>query len=85
MPASIRRYRIPDSRLPFINAEIAQTTFQGRPHLVSSIVGYPGGRLHLETDHLRFEPLIEEDGRFLRIVNGTLYYAVGFEVCAVEL
>ena len=44
---SIRRYTIPDSRLPFVNAEVERTTFQGQPHLVSSIVGGgAGGRLY---------------------------------------
>jgi hypothetical protein len=42
-----RRYRIPDTRLPFINAEIAEVNFRGAPHLVSSIYGGgSGGRLY---------------------------------------
>ena len=47
MPNTIRRYRIPDSRLPFVNTELTETRFQGRPHLVSSVVGgAEGGRLY---------------------------------------
>jgi hypothetical protein len=43
----IRRYTIPDSRLPFVNAEVERTTFQGQPHLVSSIWGGAvGGRIY---------------------------------------
>jgi hypothetical protein len=41
-----RRFRIPDTRLPFINAEIAEVNFGGEPHLVSSTYGgKAGGRL----------------------------------------
>ncbi|GEM_PF-4561292 len=47
MPLPIRRYRIPDSRLPFINAEVTEARLQGQPCLVSSVVGgAPGGRLY---------------------------------------
>ncbi|MCD6364454.1 MAG: hypothetical protein J7M14_01125 [Planctomycetes bacterium] len=43
----IRRYRIAETRLPFVNAEIAQVEFQGLPHLVSSTWGgKSGGRLY---------------------------------------
>lgn len=41
-----RRYAVPDTRLPFVNAEIAQVEFQGRPALVSSIWCAAGGRLY---------------------------------------
>ncbi|MDE2999389.1 MAG: hypothetical protein OXU79_09980 [Gemmatimonadota bacterium] len=45
--ASVRRYPIPHSRLPFINAEVAQVSFQGADHLVSSIWGgSSGGRIY---------------------------------------
>ena len=43
MSPHIRRWRVPESRLPFVNAEIAQVRFQGEPHLVSSIWGGEGG------------------------------------------
>ncbi len=47
MPPRIRRWRVPDSRLPFVNVEMAQTVFAGEPHMVSSIWGgTTGGRLH---------------------------------------
>ena len=42
----LRKWAVPESRLPFVNAEIAKTTFQGEPHLVSSIWGGgSGGRI----------------------------------------
>lgn len=41
-----RRFAVPDTRLPFVNAEIAQVEFQGRPALVSSIWCAAGGRLY---------------------------------------
>ncbi len=42
-----RRFRMPDSRLPFVNAEIARVDFRGRPHLVTSVWGGgSGGRLY---------------------------------------
>ena len=45
--ASIRRYAIPHSRLPFINAEVALVTYQGEDHLVSSVWGgSSGGRIY---------------------------------------
>ncbi len=45
--ASIRRYAIPHSRLPFINAEVEQVSFQGEDHLVSSVWGgSSGGRIY---------------------------------------
>lgn len=45
--ASIRRYAIPHSRLPFINAEVEQVSFQGADHLVSSVWGgSSGGRIY---------------------------------------
>ncbi len=55
-----------------------------RGGLYASIDGRVG-RLHLEGDGLRFDPLMEDDGRFLQVVHDTLYYAAGFEVCAVTL
>lgn len=43
----IRRYNIPHSRMPFVNAEVEQTQFQGEKHLVSSIWGgSSGGRIY---------------------------------------
>ncbi len=45
--ASVRRYPIPHSRLPFINAEVEQVSFQGADHLVSSVWGgSSGGRIY---------------------------------------
>ncbi len=45
--ATVRRYPIPHSRLPFINAEVEQVSFQGADHLVSSIWGgSSGGRIY---------------------------------------
>lgn len=45
--ASVRRYPIPHSRLPFINAEVEQVWFQGADHLVSSVWGgSSGGRIY---------------------------------------
>ena len=45
--ASIRRYDIPHSRLPFINAEVEQVVFEGADHLVSSVWGgSTGGRIY---------------------------------------
>jgi hypothetical protein len=41
-----RRYAVPETRLPFVNAEIAQVGFQGRPALVSSVWCAAGGRLY---------------------------------------
>ena len=41
--ANMKRYQIPESRLPFVNAEIEKSTFGGSPHLVSSIWGGSGG------------------------------------------
>jgi hypothetical protein len=52
--------------------------------LYASIDGHVG-RLHLESDRLRFEPLTNDDGRFLQVVREALYYAAGFEVCTVDL
>ena len=52
MPAPVtldtaKRYRIPPTRLPFVNTEIAQVKFGGEDHLVSSIYGgASGGRLY---------------------------------------
>jgi hypothetical protein len=47
MQMNIRRRTVPDSRLPFVNAEIAQVRFDGEPHLVSSIWGGDsGGRIY---------------------------------------
>ncbi len=45
--ASIKRYAIPHSRMPFINAEVAKVQFRGDVHLVSSIWGgSSGGRIY---------------------------------------
>jgi 6-phosphogluconolactonase (cycloisomerase 2 family) len=45
--AMIKRYDIPHSRLPFVNAEIERTEFAAEPHLVSSIWGgTPGGKIY---------------------------------------
>lgn len=47
MTVPVKRYRIPDSRLPFVNAEIATVTINGEPFLVSSIWGgTAGGRIY---------------------------------------
>ncbi len=43
------------------------------------------GRLSIEADTVRFDPLIDEPGRMLQIKEGILYYATGFEVCAIPL
>ncbi|MSS71863.1 MAG: hypothetical protein EXS64_10280 [Candidatus Latescibacteria bacterium] len=61
-----------------------EATHDGAGHLYASIDGHVG-RLHLESDRLRFEPLTDDDGRFLQVVHDTLTYAAGFEVCAVTL
>ncbi len=43
----VTRLTIPETRLPFINTEIAETTFQGEKCLVSSVWGeMAGGRLY---------------------------------------
>ena len=45
--ASIKRYAIPHSRLPFVNAEVARVQFLGEVHLVSSVWGgSSGGRIY---------------------------------------
>jgi hypothetical protein len=47
MQYEVVRRRAPDSRLPFVNAEIAQIIFASEPHLVSSIWGGgSGGRIY---------------------------------------
>ncbi len=44
----MRKYQIPETRLPFVNTEIPEVEFQGRLHLVSSIWGgRNGGRIYL--------------------------------------
>ena len=43
------------------------------------------GRLSVGETTVSFEPVIEEDGRLLQVSGGMLYYAVGFEICAVQL
>ena len=43
------------------------------------------GLLHVETDRLRFEPVIGEEGRLLQAVEEDLYFAVGYEVCAARI
>jgi hypothetical protein len=43
----VRRYPVPETRMPFVNAEIAQVDVQGTPHLVSSVWGgHDNGRLY---------------------------------------
>ena len=43
----MKTWNVPDSRLPFVNAEVAKVEFRGEPHLVSSIWGGgAGGRLY---------------------------------------
>ena len=45
--ATMKRYPIPHSRLPFINAEVARAWFLGDIHLVSSVWGgSSGGRIY---------------------------------------
>ena len=45
--SATRHFRIPPTRLPFVNAEVACVPFAGTPHLVSSIYGGgSGGRLY---------------------------------------
>src|ERR1043165_6895624 len=43
-----RTFQSPETRLPFINGEIAQVQFQGAPHLVSGVWAneYAGGRIY---------------------------------------
>ncbi len=42
-----KRYKIPQSRMPFVNAEVSKARFQGEDHLVSSIWGgSSGGRIY---------------------------------------
>ena len=44
---SVKRFPIPHSRLPFINAEVAKVRFRGDAHLVSSVWGgSTGGRIY---------------------------------------
>lgn len=44
----MRKYQIPQTRLPFVNAEIAEVIFNGRPHLVSSTYSHTyGGRIYI--------------------------------------
>ena len=40
---STRTYEVPETRLPFVNGEIAQVDFQGTPHLVSGVWGATAG------------------------------------------
>src|SRR3954454_11587575 len=44
----IRSFRVPDTRLPFVNGQIAQVNFKGEPHLVSAVWSGedPGGRIY---------------------------------------
>src|SRR5436190_1320041 len=43
-----RVYKVPETRLPFINGEVAEIEFQGKRQLVSGIWGggYAGGRIY---------------------------------------
>ena len=43
------------------------------------------GRMQVHDHEVEFTPLIEGEGEYLRIVDRTLYYAAGFEVCQVDL
>ncbi len=44
----MQKYQIPETRLPFVNAEIAEIDIDGRTHLVSSIYGAGnGGRIYI--------------------------------------
>ena len=43
------------------------------------------GRMQVHDHEVEFMPLIEGEGEYLRIVDRTLYYAAGFEVCHVDL
>src|SRR5438552_5455938 len=47
-PSTVKSFQVPDTRLPFINGEIAQVNFQNQPHLVSGIWGNAnaGGRIY---------------------------------------
>lgn len=45
--SEVKRYQIPDTRLPFVNTEVAQVNVKGTPFLVSSIWGgSSGGKLY---------------------------------------
>ncbi len=45
---TVKRLKIPETRLPFVNTEIAETTFMAEKCLVSSVWGeMAGGRLYL--------------------------------------
>ena len=61
--ASIRRYAIPHSRMPFINAELATVQFRGDIHLVSSVWGgSSGGRIYFWNPDTRSRGMRELPG-----------------------
>ncbi len=43
-----RMYKVPETRLPFVNGEVSEIEFEGRPHLVSAVWGdrHAGGRIY---------------------------------------
>src|SRR5437764_4448268 len=45
---SIHSFRVPDTRLPFVNGQIAQVKFKDQPHLVSAVWAGedPGARIY---------------------------------------
>ena len=43
------------------------------------------GHLEIRGDQVEFIPVIHESGEFLTIVDRTLYFASGFEICQVNL
>ena len=43
------------------------------------------GQLEVGAESIEFIPLIDGKGEHLRVVDGSLYYAAGFEVCQVDL
>jgi hypothetical protein len=56
-----------------------------RGMLWAAVTGHGIGRLHVLDDSIRFESLIDEDGRHLHIAADKLYYETGYDVCEVEL
>jgi dienelactone hydrolase len=83
VPAT-KTYRVPETRLPFVNGEIAQVNFQGKAHLVSAVwAASAGGRLYFwdpvsKTQAMRMLPAGAPGAYMLKTAaDGNLYIGDG--------
>src|ERR1044072_1168242 len=84
MSRPTRSSRVPDPRLPFVNGEVSQVNFQGKPHLVSGVwASEAGGRIYFwnpetKTHDMRMLPAGVPGAYMLKTaVDGKLYMGDG--------